>query len=181
MELVRIGEKLISVTKIHNMVQEVLQARGQGLSQSEVAQRFGVDRTFVSRLEAVGEIRKGRSIAVIGFPVANTEAVGSLCRELGVDFCWVMTDAERRDYAQSRNGIEIINELMTTARTLRTYDAVVLLASNTRLRLMEALLDSATVVPIVLGETPLTRDVPVDLDVLGKVIRGIRPLSAGEP
>lgn len=181
MELIRVGEKLISLSKIHNMVEEILLARSQGMSQIEVATRYGVDRTFVSRLETLGEVRKGRSIAVIGFPVANTEEVTQTCRRLGVDFCWVMTDAERRRYAESRNGIELVNEIMAWAGRLRGYDVVVLMASNARIRLMEALLGVGKVIPLELGETPLTHDVPVDLSVFEQLIRGIHLEQAGEP
>lgn len=174
MELVRVGDKLISVEKIHNMVEEILRVRAGGLSQAEVAQHFGVDRTFVSRLETVGEVRKGRSIAVIGMPVANTSDVMALTGRLGVDFTWVMTDLERRHYAESRNGIELVNEVMALAGRLRFYDTVILMASNARVRLMEALMDQSTVVPMILGQTPLTRDVQVDLGDLEHLISAVQ-------
>ncbi|MCY0900214.1 MAG: transcriptional regulator [Firmicutes bacterium] len=173
MELIRIGEKLISLQKINNMVEEILRARSHGFSQAEVAQQFGLDRAFVSRLETLGELRRGRSIAVIGFPVANKEAVYRICQRRGVDFAWVMTDAERRAFAESRTGVELINEIFQLAQKVRSYDTVILMASNARVRLLSALLDVRAVIPMILGETPLNRDVTVDVNVLESIIKEV--------
>ncbi|PSR28056.1 MAG: transcriptional regulator [Sulfobacillus thermosulfidooxidans] len=170
MDLIRVGDKVISLSRIANVTEQILLARSQGMSQQDVAKKFGVDRSFVSRLETLGELRKGRSIAVIGFPIANPEEVRTLCRELGVELCWVMTNQERWEYAQSRNGIELVNEIMDLANKFRQFDVVILLASNARVRLMAALLDSRTVIPLVLGETPLSTDVVVDIAALKRTI-----------
>lgn len=174
MDLIRIGDKLISPQKIHTMVAEILGARAKGLSQADVSMQFGLDRTFVSRLETLGEVRRGRSIAVIGMPVANKEDVSALCRKLGVDFVWLMTDQERRHFAESRNGVELVNEIFRLAQKVRSYDAVVLMASNERVRLLTALLDVHAVIPLILGETPLNRDVEVELNVLESIIKEVQ-------
>ena len=50
------------------------------------ASRLGVDRTLVCRLESLGEIRKGRRLAVVGFPVLNKEEVRQALEREGVDF-----------------------------------------------------------------------------------------------
>jgi transcriptional regulator len=178
MQVLRIGDKLLSVERIHHVIEEALTLRAAGLSQAEAAHRLGLDRTLVSRLESLGEIRKGHAIAVIGFPVANRSEVQALCEELGVDFVWLMTDSERRAFAESMSGAALIDHILELAARIRQFDAVVLMASNQRIRLMEALLDSASVVPVVLGETPLDRDVSVDLVALREIIRAIR--LAGE-
>lgn len=180
MELVRVGEKLISLRKINNMVEEILEARSRGLSQSEVSSQYGVDRTFVSRLETLGEVRRGPSIALIGFPVANKEAIHQLAERLGVDFTWIMTDDERRAFAESMNGVELVNEIFKRAREVRLYDTVILMASNARVRLLAALLDVHAVIPMILGETPLTRDVTVDLGLLEAIIKEVQVHVAGE-
>lgn len=180
MELVRIGDKLISLGRIRLAVEQALLLRSQGLSQAEVAQRLGWDRTLLSRLESVGEIRKGHAIAVIGFPVANKAEVEALCAALAVDFVWVMTDRERRRFAESLSGAALIDRILEIAGRVRQFDAVVLMASRQRIRLMEALLEPGAVVPFVLGETPLDRDVPVDLDQLEQVIRALRRQDNGE-
>ncbi len=179
MDLIRVGEKVISLSRIQDIAEQILLARAGGLSQQEVAVRFNVDRSFVSRLESVGELRKGRSVAVIGFPVANTDEIRALCQTLGVELCWVMTNAERVQYAQSRNGVELVNEIMDIAASFRKYDTIILLASNVRVRLMAALLDSRTVIPVVLGDTPLSDDVDVDPEILRRTISAV--LSGHSP
>lgn len=180
MELIRIGEKLISVQKIHNMVEEILQARARGLSQAEVSHEFGLDRALVSRLESLGEVRRGRSIAVIGFPIANGDEISKRTEELGVDFVWLMTDWERRDFAESRSGIELVDEIFRLAKKIRLYDTVILMASNARVRLLAALLDVHSVVPVILGDTPLNRDVVVDVGMLESIIKKVQLHEAGE-
>jgi transcriptional regulator with XRE-family HTH domain len=172
-DLIRIGDKVVSLSRISNYTEQILLARSQGLSQQDVAKKFNVDRSFVSRLETLGELRKGRSIAVIGFPIANPGEITRLCQELGVELCWVMTNKERWEYAQSRNGIELVNEIMDLANRFRQFDCVILMASNARVRLMAALLDSRTVVPLVLGETPLSSDVAVDVETLRRTILSV--------
>lgn len=172
------GDKLISLDRLAGVVEDMLRFRAHGSSQTDVAKKFHVDRSFVSRLETLGEVRKGRSIALIGFPIANTGAVQSLSKALGIDYCWVMTDRERRDFAEQLTGVELVNEIMRVAAELRTYDVVILLASNARVRLMEALLDASTVIPMILGETPLVDDVEVNTDQLLQLINAIK--LAGE-
>lgn len=179
MDLVRVGDKLISLQKIHNMVQEIVAARSRGLSQTEISAQFGLDRTFVSRLETLGEVRRGRSVAVVGFPVANKEMLEALCVRTGVDFAWLMTDRERREFAQSRTGVELVNEIFRLAQQVRSHDVVILMASNARVRLLTALLDVHAVIPVILGETPLNRDVVVDLDVLESIIKEVQSRGSG--
>lgn len=179
MDLIRIGDKVVSLSRIGGMAEQILLARSQGMSQHDAAKKFGVDRSFVSRLETVGELRKGRSIAVIGFPVENTQEIRDLCQDLGVELCWVMTNQERWQYAQSRNGIELVNEIMDLASRFRQFDTIILLASNARVRLMAALLDSRAVIPVVLGETPLSADVVVDIESLRRTVTAV--MGGAEP
>ena len=75
MDFVRIGDKMVSREKIHEAIDAILARRSKGQSQSEVAADLGVDRTFISRLETLGELRKGGSIALIGFPIANCDEI----------------------------------------------------------------------------------------------------------
>ena len=102
MDLVRIGDKLISFSRIVTTIKEMLDLRQQGLSQAEVAKRFNTDRTFLSRLEGLGEIRKGKTIALIGFPIKNIEELKQVAVEEGVDYSLLMTDRERWDFVQRK-------------------------------------------------------------------------------
>jgi hypothetical protein len=84
--LMRIGEKLVSTSRIHRVVDQILELRSQGQSQQEVADQIGVDRTFISRMEGLGEVRKGERMAVIGFPIGNKEEIEGDGPEEGVDY-----------------------------------------------------------------------------------------------
>src|SRR5690554_6283612 len=70
-DLIRVGEKVIQRSRIIRFVDRLLARRAAGLSQLEAARELGVDRTLISRLEAIGEVRKGARLALIGFPIAN--------------------------------------------------------------------------------------------------------------
>lgn len=53
-KIVRIGEKLVSVDRAKRLLERILQQRAEGLSQQEVARRFAIDRSFISRLTKMG-------------------------------------------------------------------------------------------------------------------------------
>ena len=67
MEIVRIGEKLVSKAKIHRRIERILDLRMSGMSQLEVAQQEGVDRSFISRLKGWGTSAQGRSLGAHRF------------------------------------------------------------------------------------------------------------------
>jgi transcriptional regulator with XRE-family HTH domain len=161
MTLVRIGDKIINRHKIDSYIDQVLELRAQGLSQQEAAKRLGLERTFISRLEGMGEVRQGSRVAVLGFPVANKEELLAVADELGIDLAMLMTDEERWDFVKQKTGVELLNELMALMMKLRTYDVVVVIGSDLRIRIAQALLDKE-VVPVMLGETPISQDQYVD-------------------
>ena len=170
---VRIGDKLISFSRIVTTIKEMLDLRQQGLSQAEVAKRFNTDRTFLSRLEGLGEIRKGKTIALIGFPIKNIEELKQVAVEEGVDYSLLMTDRERWDFVYEKSGIELLNEVMSIIYKVRQYDVVIMLGSEQRLRLFKALLDNE-VVSIEIGKSPITQDVYVEPDNLRNIIKTLK-------
>jgi transcriptional regulator len=173
LDLIRIGDKLISIPRIEAIVKDMLALRQQGVSQQEVAKKYNTDRTFLSRLESLGEIRKGKTIALIGFPIKNIEEIKRISLEEGVDFTLLMTDKERWDFVYEKSGIELLNTIMTLLHKVRQYDVVIMLGSDKRLRLFQALLDKE-VVPINIGKSPINQDICVDSDNLRKIIKTIK-------
>ena len=173
MDLIRIGDELISIPRIEAIVKDMLALRQQGVSQQEVAKKYNTDRTFLSRLESLGEIRKGKTIALIGFPIKNIEEIKRISLEEGVDFTLLMTDKERWDFVYEKSGIELLNTIMTLLHKVRQYDVVIMLGSDKRLRLFQALLDKE-VVPINIGKSPINQDICVDSDNLRKIIKTIK-------
>ena len=173
MDLIRIGDKLISFSRIVETVQEMLDMRQQGFSQADVAKKFNTDRTFLSRLEGLGEIRKGKKIALIGFPIKNVEELNQVAVEEGVEYSLLMTDRERWDFVYEKSGIELLNEVMSIIYKVRQYDVVIMLGSEKRLRLFKALLDNE-VVSIEIGKSPITQDVYIEPKNLRNIIRSVK-------
>jgi len=172
-DFIRIGGKLISISRIENTIQEMLILRQQGVSQADVANKFNTDRTFLSRLESLGEIRKGKTIAIVGFPIKNTEELKQMAAQEGVDFTLIMNDKERWDFVYEKSGIELLNEVMGIIYQVRQYDVVILFGSDQRLRLFKALLDKE-VIPVNIGKSPITEDVYVDPENLKEIIKTIK-------
>lgn len=172
MDLVRVGDKLLDRRRIYRAVEEILNLRAQGLSQGEVAQKLSLDRSFISRLEKLGEIRRGHRIAVVGFPVANKEELYKMLREEGVEYVFLLTEAERWDFVRQKNGLELIQEVMDIISRLRHYDVVVILGSDYRIRLSEALL-GREVIGVEIGASPIREDKVVDVEGLRRLIREI--------
>jgi len=172
-DFIRIGGKLISISRIENTIQEMLILRQQGVSQADVAKKFNTDRTFLSRLESLGEIRKGKTIAIVGFPIKNTEELKQMAAQEGVDFTLIMNDKERWDFVYEKSGIELLNEVMGIIYQVRQYDVVILFGSDQRLRLFKALLDKE-VIPVNIGKSPITEDVYVDPENLKEIIKTIK-------
>jgi len=168
--LLRIGDKIVDRQKIHHTVDKVLELRRDGLSQQEVASRVGVDRTFVSRLETIGEIRKGGRVALIGFPIQNCQEIYTMARQEGVDFCLAMSNQERLDFLQTKSGVELFNTIMEIVSNVRKYDIVIIIGSNMRIKLMEALLDKA-VIGVEIGESPISEDKYVNPEDICALIR----------
>jgi len=173
MDLIRISDKVISRHKIDNFITEILQLRSMGLSQTDVAARLGIDRTLVSRLENMGEVRKGKSVAVVGFPISNRDEIFNLLQAEGVDYALLMTEKERWDFVRQKSGIELFDAIMELIALAHSYDQIVVIGSDKRIKIIRAVLDKK-VVGLVIGESPIKEDKYVDPAELVAVIRAIK-------
>lgn len=169
----RIGDKLLNRVKLDRIVDRIFDLRISGLSQQEVAHRVGCDRSFVSRLESLAEVRKGGSLAIIGFPLANTTELLSLCQELGVEYTLLMNDVERWEMIQSHDGRSLLNWLMQLMLEMSDYDHVIMIGSDMRIRLAEAILGDK-VVGVLIGASPIEEDVYFSPDKLRRLIISIK-------
>ncbi|MGI6649972.1 MAG: transcriptional regulator [Bacillota bacterium] len=174
--LIRIGDKLINRSKIIGELDRILELRATGLSQQEVAKRLSLDRTFISRLEGLGEIRQGCRVAVIGFPIANKDELDAVIQEMAVDFSFVMTDQERWRFVENKTGPELLNTIMDLIMKLRTFDVVVMIGSDLRIKIAQALLDKE-VIPLYLGESPIAGDKRVEPEMLRQILQVCRQKS----
>jgi len=174
MDIMRIGSKLISRSRIDRRIDEAFAMRAAGKSQQETADALGVDRTFISRLEALGEIRKGGRIALVGFPVENKQELERIAGRYGVEFTLLFTDRERREFAESRSGADLVNEIMALAARLRSFDTVVFLGSDMRIRMVESMIGRERVIGVLLGRSPLKNDVRVDPESIAHILESLR-------
>lgn len=173
MDIIRIGDKVVNKELIYRTVDRILELRAQGLSQQDVAAQLGVDRTLVSRLEGLGEIRKGERVALIGFPVANKKELEDLAAEEGVDFVFLMNNNERWDWVKKQSGADLIGEVMQLISLAKDCDRVIFIGSDMRIKMAEALL-GRQVIGIEIGTSPIRRDVYVEPERIREYIRGYR-------
>jgi hypothetical protein len=174
--LYRIGDKLVSAERVHEEITRILEDREAGATQEEVARQHGVQRSFISFLESLGEVRRGARIGVVGFPIANCDEVRAAAERHAVDFVLVLSQSERES-VEAGSSASIFNMLLDTLADLRDFDVVVLLASDWRVNTIEKILGTE-VVSITLGPSPLRTDVTVDIDELDHVLDSIMNVPA---
>jgi transcriptional regulator with XRE-family HTH domain len=173
MDFVRIGDKIISRSKVVKIIDKIFAMRSRGWSQQEIANELDTDRSFISRLETLAEIRRGKRIALIGFPVANKDEIEKVADREGVEFTLLMTEKERWGFVQERSGLEVFDQIMGILSQIRSFDVVIIMASNRRVALVESLLDKE-VISIEIGSSPIGQDVYVDPDKIAEIIRTVR-------
>lgn len=169
MDFSRIGDKVVSNKRIERAVNKVLKLREQGYSQSKVAEEIGVERSFISRLEKIGEVRRGKKIALVGFPVENKEELVDLGKKLGLEFILLLTERERWSFIKNKSGLELFNQVMEILVKLKEFDLVIFLGSDMRLDFIDRLLDGKFV-GINLGESPLKENKYVDPERVKEII-----------
>lgn len=177
MELVRIGEKIISRERLSQIISEILKKRSGGATQAEVATTLGIERSFVSHLEGLGEIRRGKRVAVLGFPVKNKTEIEVLAKEHGVEFAYLLSEKERLNLAE--DGAELFNKVLDVLVKLKSFDVVLILASDMRIRALERILEGE-VIGIPIGESPIKEDVYVDPERIGSILSAITTGKRGK-
>ena len=173
MHLVRIGDKVVNRDRIVHVVTRILELRVNGLSQQEVAEQLDVDRTLISRLETIGEVRKGKKIALVGFPIKNRQELVDIATAEGLDFILIMSEQERLDFARNQNGADLLNTVMSLIARARECDSVIFIGSDQRLKMVEALV-GPNVIGVEIGSSPLHDDKYVDPDALRTLIRSLK-------
>jgi hypothetical protein len=176
-KLYRIGDKVVSEDKLHDAIGAILDDRAAGATQEDAAHAHGVQRSFVSFLETLGEVRRGNRIALVAFPVANADEVKALAAHRALDFVLVLSQ-EERESIESGEVTEVFNTLLETIATLRDFDTLVLLASDWRISTMEKILGTE-VVGIPLGTSPLREAVHVDIASLDAVLESVLTARPG--
>lgn len=173
MDIIRVGDKVLSLEKLEKKIRKILKLRAQGSTQTEVAEILGVDRSFISHLEGLGEIRKGVKVGLVAFPVKNKKEVERLAEEVGVDVILVMSQEEREKKVEAQDGAYVFNEVMDLLTELVDCDVIIVAASNLRIRQAEKIFGEGKVIGVELGESPLRQDVEVNIMELKELIKSI--------
>lgn len=171
MRFYRIGDKVISRDKIGDEVEAILIDRESGATQHDAAAAHGVDRSFVSWLENLGEVRRGPRVALIAFPVSNVAEVRRACDAHGVELALVLSQSEREGMSSGRAD-EMFNFVLDTLADLKDFDVVIILASTKRTGSIEKIL-GREVIARTLGPSPLRHDVAVDIDELTDLLDAV--------
>jgi transcriptional regulator len=169
MKFYRIGDKVINSKYLDKTINKILKMRQSGLSQSKVADELDLERSFISRLESIGEIRRGNKIALVGFPIKNKEEIIKIAKNYGLEYILVMTEEERWNFVRKKSGINIFEDVIEILVELKEYDLTIFLGSDMRLDLVDKLLDGK-VIGIKIGESPIKEDKYVDPDKIKEIL-----------
>lgn len=173
MKLIRVGDKIINLQKVSSLVDKIIRLRSNGSTQADVASLLGVERSFISHLEGLGEVRKGKRMALVGFPIENKEEIEELALEFGLDFVYLLSEKERLSFAERQSRIDLFNELFEMIAKLKEYDVVIFLGSDMRISLVEKILDKE-VLGISIGKSPIKEDCYVSPIQLRKIFEDLR-------
>ncbi len=175
MEIIRVGNKVISKEKINYLIGKILQLRASGSTQADVANSLGVERSFISRLEGLGEVRSGKRVALVGFPIANKKEVEELALRKGIEFVYLLSQEERKFLERSKTSAEVFNELLDVLSFLVNFDVVIFLGSDKRVAQFEQIL-GRRVIGCRIGKSPIEKSVIVDLNTLEVLLeKAVKP------
>ena len=173
MQFIRIGGKVISKKKLNREINKILELRIKGVTQEGVARKLGLERTFVSRLESLGEIRKGKKIALIGFPIKNKEELTRLAEELGVEYVLLLTQEERFEFIKKKSKSELFNEVMEIIVNLADFDLIIFMGSDMRVPIVEKIF-SVQVIGIIIGHSPIKESKYVNPKKIIEIVKEVK-------
>ncbi|MFA5867927.1 MAG: hypothetical protein WC891_08240 [Actinomycetota bacterium] len=127
---IKIGDKIISMERASSLIDKIFDLRSSGSTQEEVAKMLGVERSFISHLEGIGEVRKSKEIALIGSSLADIEKVENTAAGLGIEHVFL-----------NRDGTARIEDALQVLALLKSIDFIIFLGPPKEHKLLEAVLD----------------------------------------
>jgi len=173
MQFIRIGEKIISKEKLNREINKILELRTKGATQEGVARKLGVERTFVSRLESLGEIRKGKKIALVGFPIKNKEEPTLLAEKLGIEYVLLLTQEERFEFVKKKGKNELFDEIMKIIVNLADFDLIIFIGSDARVPVVEKIF-SVQVIGMIIGHSPIKESKYVNPEKIIEIVKQVK-------
>lgn len=164
---IKIGDKIISLDRASDLIDRIFDMRSNGSTQEEVAKTLGVERSFISHLEGIGEIRKSKEIAFIGSGVKDPAAVKQIVHGLNFEHVFINND-----------GRALIGEALAVLSKLKEIDFIIFLGPETEHKLLESVLDKK-----IIGISPEKESVLGDVlaEFAGKrTRRAFRSVRRGE-
>jgi transcriptional regulator with XRE-family HTH domain len=131
---IKIGDKIISMDRASTLIDKIFAMRSSGSTQEEVAKQLGVERSFISHLEGIGEVRKSKEIAFIGSGVADAGRVESMVSDLNFEHVFINAD-----------GTAHIEDALGVLAILKEIDFIVFLGPATERKLLETVLEKKIV------------------------------------
>ncbi len=84
-----------------------------------------------------------------------------------------MTDKKRWDFIKNKSGLELFNDIMELTAKVRTCETVIIIGSDYRIKIIEALLDNQTIA-VNIGKSPINEDKYVDPELMKDIIRKVK-------
>lgn len=131
MKEIKIGDKIISVERARQLIEKVFYLRSGGSTQEEVAEMLGVERSFISHLEGIGEVRRSKRMALIGSGVDNEKQIHAEAEDLGIDFVFL---SGKKNLA--------MREILYMLNEISDLDFIVYIGPSDELDLLEKVLDT---------------------------------------
>lgn len=127
---IKIGDKIISIERASSLIDKIFDLRSSGSTQEEVAKMLGIERSFISHLEGIGEVRKSKEIALIGSGLTDVKRVEDMAGKLGIEHVFLNQDGTAR-----------IEDALQVLALLRNIDFIIFLGPAKEHKLLEAVLD----------------------------------------
>lgn len=129
MKTVKIGNKIISLERARSLIERIFHLRQSGSTQQEVASLLGVERSFISHLEGLGEIRRSKQIALLGCGIRNASEIQEMGRDLGLD------------YIQLFGSKASVEELLGALAWVQGADFIVFIGQDSEIALFEKVIN----------------------------------------
>jgi transcriptional regulator with XRE-family HTH domain len=131
---IKIGDKIISMERASSLIDKIFDLRSGGATQEEVAKTLGVERSFISHLEGIGEVRKSKEIALIGSGLSDAKSVEETASKLGIEHVFLNQDGTAR-----------IEDALQVLALLKNIDFIIFLGPAKEHKMLETVLDKKVI------------------------------------
>ena len=121
----------------------------------------------------MGEIRKGKKIALVGFPIKNKEELTLLAEKLGIEYVLLLTQEERFEFIKKKGKNELFDEIMKIIVNLADFDLIIFIGSDARVPVVEKIF-SVQVVGMVIGHSPIKESKYVNPEKIIEIVKQVK-------